>query len=90
MRVKIFSTWLYSISKTNYRFISKCKKAEDNKGYLSQNFYTLCVNSNYKFISGPFAENIFKIINIQKSKIDIMLGNLKTTIEKRKFLFNPA
>lgn len=71
-------------------FVNKCKKAEDEKGYLSQNFYSLYVDSNYKFITGPFAENIFKIINLQKNKINILLGNIRTTIDKKKFLFNPA
>jgi|TARA_B100001094_G_scaffold100769_1_gene96928 hypothetical protein len=88
--LKYFLPGCIQSQKQILEFINKCKKAEDNKGYLSQNFYTLNVNSNYQFITGPFAENIFKIINIQKSKIDILMGNLKTTIEKRKFLFNPA
>tara|TARA_B100000902_G_C26981513_1_gene750485 strand:- start:33 stop:530 length:498 start_codon:yes stop_codon:yes gene_type:complete len=88
--LKYFLPGCIESQKQILEFINKCKKAEDNKGYLSQNFYTLTVDSNYQFITGPFAKNIFQIINIQKNKIDILLGNLKTTIEKRKFLFNPA
>ena len=45
------------------------QKAEDNKGYLSQNFYTLCVNSNYKFISGPFAKIFLKLSIFKKAKL---------------------
>ena len=72
------------------KFIDKCKNSEDKNGYLSQNFFELYVNSNYKFYSGPFAETIFKIVDLQKNKINILLGNIKTTINKKEFLFNPA
>ena len=48
------------------------------------------INSNYKFLTGPFAEKIFKIISLQKNKINILMGNLKTTIDKKEFFFNPV
>jgi len=71
------------------KFISKCKESENN-GYLSTNFLKLKINNDYKFASGPFAETIFKIINLQKNKIDILMGNIKTTINRQKFLINPV
>jgi len=71
------------------KFIDKCKDSESNKGYLSQNFFELNVNSKYQFTSGPFTEMIFKIINLQKNKINILLGDIKTTIKKNEFLFSP-
>tara|TARA_B100002003_G_scaffold131833_1_gene121904 strand:+ start:1348 stop:1845 length:498 start_codon:yes stop_codon:yes gene_type:complete len=71
------------------KFVVKCRESEDQKGYLTQNFFELCVNSKYQFISGPFAETIFKIINLQKNKMSILLGDIKTTIRKTEFLFNP-
>lgn len=70
-------------------FINACKSLENNKGYLSQNIFDLKINSNYKFSSGPFCEMIFKIIELQKNKIKILLGNLNTTIGKKEFLFRP-
>ena len=72
------------------KFIEKCKNSEDKNGYLSQTFFELYINSNYKFYSGPFSEKIFKIIDLQKNKINILLGNIKTTINKNKFLFSQA
>ena len=72
------------------KFIKKCKDFENNEGYLSENFFELYINSNYKFSSGPFVEMIFKIIDLQKNKINILLGNVKTTIKKNEFLFTPA
>ena len=71
-------------------FIEKCKNLEDSKGYISQNLFEININSNYKFSSGPFAEKIFKIIDLQRDKICILLGNVKTTIDKKKFLFSPV
>ena len=71
-------------------FVNKCRSSENEGGYLSQSFYQLQINSNYKFASGPFVEKIFKIINLQKNRIDILMGNIKTTIKKQEFLFNPA
>lgn len=70
-------------------FINQCKKEENSNGYLSHNFIKLIENTKYKFSSGPFSEKIFKIINLQKNKIDILLGNIKTTIKKKEFIFTP-
>ncbi len=71
-------------------FIEKCKKLENEKGYISQSMLDLHVNSKYKFNSGPFVNKIFKIIEFEKNKIKILTGNLKTTIKKEEFLFTPA
>ena len=71
------------------KFIKKCKEFENTKGYLSQSFFQLCKDSNYKFTSGPFSEKIFTIINLQKNKINILLGNIKTTIKNKELSFTP-
>ena len=70
-------------------FIEKCKNSENSNGYLSKNFFEMNTNSEYKFSSGPFAEMIFKVLSFQKRKINILLGNIKTTVNKDDFLFNP-
>tara|TARA_Y100000590_G_C15738303_1_gene1019336 strand:- start:3534 stop:4031 length:498 start_codon:yes stop_codon:yes gene_type:complete len=70
-------------------FIQKCKNSEDKNGYLCNQFYELKVNSSYQFFSGPFTNAIFKIIELQKHKINVLIGNLKTTINKKEFLFKP-
>lgn len=87
--LKYFLSGFTQSQKDIERFINKCKEAENKKGYLTQSFYELYKNNNYKFASGPFAEKIFKIINLQKNKIDILLGNIKTTINKKEFSFIP-
>ena len=70
-------------------FIKKCKKLENQKGYITQNLFQLEQNLKYKFASGPFIDKIFQIINIQQNKIKILLGEIKTTIKKNEFIFNP-
>jgi len=71
------------------KFILKCKDSECKDGFLSRNFFELELSRNYKFSSGPFADKIFKIINLQKNKISILIGNIKTTIKEKEFLFTP-
>ena len=39
--------------------------------------------------AGVFSETIFKIISLQKNKINILIGGIKTTISKKKFLAAP-
>ena len=65
------------------------QKLENERGFISESLFELKINSEYKFGSGPFADNIFKIINFNKNTINILIGNIKTTINKKEFLFNP-
>ena len=48
------------------QFIKKCKDNEDKDGYLLQDFFEKRLNKSYEFLSGPFANSIFKIISLQK------------------------
>ena len=70
-------------------FINKCQSSENEKGFLLQNFYDLKLNYSYEFFSGPFTNKIFKIIELQKNKINILMGNLRTTVKRENFLFRP-
>ena len=64
-------------------FILKCKNVENSEGYITQNLYEGEINQLYKFSSGPFAQKIFKILEFQKNKISILMGNIKTNIKKK-------
>jgi len=59
-------------------------------GLLPNLYLILHICKSYKFNTGPFTNEIFKIINLQKNKINILLNNIKTTIDKRSFLFSPV
>ena len=88
--LKYFLTGCVESQNEITNFIDKCKKSENKDGYLTQGFFQLNLNNYYKFTTGPFVEKIFKIINLQKNKIDIYMGNIKTTIQRKQFLFKPA
>ena len=63
---------------------------ENENGYITHSIYKTEVNKIYKFASGPFTQKIFKIINLNKEKIDVLIGNLKTRINRKEFLFKPV
>ena len=71
------------------KFINLCKNSENKEGNLTESFYDFSEGIKYKFKSGPFTDQIFQIINIQKNKIKVLIGDIKTTIKKREFLFQP-
>ena len=71
-------------------FIINLKRLENEDGYITQNIYQTEIDKIYKFTSGPFTEKIFKIISLNKDKIDVLIGNIKSKINKKKFLFKPV
>ena len=71
------------------KFINNCKKFENEKGYISENFFQLKDKFHYKFCTGPFASQVFKILKMEKYKLDVILGNLKISLNQKKFLFKP-
>ena len=62
------------------KFIEYCKSFEDEKGYLTQSFFKTLVMKKAKFVSGPFTNIIFEILEKQKNKLKILLGDIVTTI----------
>jgi hypothetical protein len=72
------------------KFISYCKSFENDKGFLTQSFFANMVMKKAKFISGPFTNIIFEIIEKQKNKLKILIGNIVTTIpSKTNCLYHP-
>ena len=71
-------------------FIEKCKSQENDLGYLSQNFYNLILNSSYQFKSGVFSNKIFKLLEMQKNKIKILINDIKVDVKNREnfLIFN--
>ena len=72
------------------KFIKYCKSFENNKGYLAQNFFKTIIKKKAKFISGPFTNIIFKVLEKQKNRLKIVLGNITTTISHNTdYLYRP-
>jgi len=73
------------------KFINYCKTFENDKGYLTQSFFKTIITQKAKFISGPFTNMIFEILEKQKNKLKILVGNVVTTISNKKnYLYYPV
>ena len=62
-------------------FIKLCKFHEDKNGFLKQGFFRIKKNKA-KFISGPFTQMIFDIIEDKRTKLKILINNMNITISK--------
>jgi hypothetical protein len=72
-------------------FINNCKSFEDKEGFISPSFFKDLLSNKAKFISGPFTNLFFDIIEKQKGKMKIMLGNFAIAIsDKSKYLYQPV
>jgi len=71
-------------------FIKYCKSFENNEGYLTQNFFKTIITRKAKFISGPFTNMIFEILEKKKNKLQILVGDIVTTVsDKADYLYRP-
>ena len=72
------------------KFIDHCKSYENKEGYITQPFFKTMISKKAKFISGPFTNMIFEILEKQKNKLKILIGNIVTTIpNKANYLYRP-
>ena len=72
------------------KFINNCKSFENKEGYLTSAFFKNILSKKAQFISGPFTSMMFEIIERQKNKLKILLGNIVTTIsDKNNYLYRP-
>ena len=73
------------------KFIKYCKHSENNKGYLTQTFFKSIITKKAKFISGPFTNMFFEILEKQKNKLKIEVGNVVATISNNSnYLYRPV
>ena len=70
-------------------FISKCKDNEDDDGYIKQTFFKFNDKNKYEFISGPFTNLIFNILEEKKFYIKALVGKYKLSVSKEENLFRP-
>lgn len=85
--LKYFLNGFYESQESIKKFIQDCKNTENDEGFVSREILDLKLEKKYKFLNGPFSNQIFEIINLQKRKIKIVTGNLTTTIKKKNYLF---
>ena len=73
------------------KFINYCKSFENKSGYLSEAFFKALITSRAQFVSGPFTNMAFEILEKQKNKLKILIGNFVTTIQdNRNYLYSPT
>jgi len=63
-------------------FVNFCKSNEDSNGFLTQSFFKIIKKTKAKFISGPFTQMIFDIIEDREGKLKVLLNNVSMTISK--------
>ena len=64
-------------------FIKFCKSHEDTAGFLKQTFFNITRKKKAKFISGPFTQMIFNIIEDSGSKLKILINDVNVTVSKK-------
>ena len=71
-------------------FINYCKSFENKDGYLTSAFFKTMVSKKAQFVSGPFTNVMFEIIERKKNKLKILIGNIVTTVSDNKnYLYRP-
>ena len=88
--LKYFLSNCFNSQRSIDEFIKKCLNHEDDQGYIRQSFFEFNINENFEFLSGPFANMMFKIISQQHNKIKILLGDFKTTVCSKEYLYRPV
>mgnify|MGYP001177269257 CR=1 FL=1 len=61
-------------------FINYCKSFEDKNGFITTAFFKNIVSKKAQFVSGPFMNMTFDIIEKQKNKLKISIGRFITTV----------
>ena len=63
-------------------FVNLCRSNEDSLGFLNQSFFKISKKTKAKFVSGPFTQMMFEIIEDKGKKLKILLNNINVTISK--------
>ena len=85
--LKYFLNGFSICQKQIIQFIERCKKHEDDEGFLKQDFFDINGKIDFQFTSGPFNKFFFNVIEERKKKYVITLNSFKVNISKEKTLF---
>ena len=64
-------------------FIENCKVYQNAKGFISSAYFHNIISSRGKFVSGPFTNMLFDIIEKNKNKLKVLIGNYKVSLSKK-------
>ncbi len=85
--LKYFLFELLSSQKEINEFIYRCKKNENEKGFLMASFFEFKENCKYQFLSGPFSNFVLENLKENKLSINGMIGNYKIIASKKNNIF---
>lgn len=71
-------------------FVKKCEKNKDKLGYLSSDFFSLSEGKNIKFNKGPFINFVSEVIEVQRNKLKLLVGNISIYLDKKENCLLPA
>jgi len=73
------------------KFIENCKFYQNAKGFISCNYFDNIISSRGRIVSGPFTNMLFDIIEKNKNKLKVLIGNYKVSLSKKdNNLYFPA
>ena len=73
------------------KFITLCKSFEDKKGHVQPSFFKNFLNYKARFLSGPFVDKVFEVIEKKENYIKIILNNFEIKLsDKSKYLYRPV
>ena len=79
-----------SCQKNIIDFVKNCEKYQDELGFVSSEFFKLEQGKNIKFSKGPFINFVSKIVEIQKKKLKLLVGDLTIYLDKKEKCLLPA
>ena len=89
--LKYFLTNSQTNQKEITEFINYCEKNQDSDGYIKPSFFEFSTMNKGIFLSGPFTNMIFSVIEKQKNELKVLIGKMKTTITKKSnYLYRPV
>ena len=88
--LKYFLNGFISAQDEILQFIKKCKSLENKEGLIKQNVFNIYKKKNYKFLSGPLAGTLFKALEQNKNKLNVLVENVKVQINRKNYLFKPV
>lgn len=88
--LKYFLNDFLASQKEIENFILKCRENEDKEGFIKQTFFEYRGNSKFEFVSGPFTNMIFSILDENKLSIKALIGKYKISVSKEQNLFRPV
>ena len=89
--LKYFLTNSQTNQKEITNFINYCEKNSDTEGYIRPSFFEFSNMKKGIFMSGPFTNMIFSVIEKQKDKLKVLIGKVTTTIKKNSgYLYRPV